>query len=639
MADLQKTVNVKPTISSVGNPTAQSVDYASGIASLGERAKTFVLDKKKDKLASDLESLSDPSLVRSISDTFLSSKKEFERLKHGLAQGALSQTHVNIATEALLKEAIGNMPALAPELRRYAATELGFDPTGSALRAAIGATIPKEEEKNPVLKKIEDTAEAFAATTGGDPATIRRLMGQNLLLVEESDLVTRQAVLGNANADKIAQKTAQESQAHISDFTADIVELVNTNQLTNPGQVKVQMLARQQAHRQALMDRFNKAGIRLDQTELKKHMDNVDAQWASIQQIVDTGNFAEITSTNVKGLTNAMTIAAYDVWGDVAMANLAGGQAAVDHMLLTLDKFNSPEQLALLKQTDPALKRFLNTQDDLYRLGAAGFMNVMGYKPQFSENQLQVPTLGGNNSNTSGIPEPVLQNMSDRVFYDLTTKGNLTPEERHRVLNYAKGHGQTYKVLGAYFQNGARTNATPEEVQFITQTFEEEYPQLVSRLAAEVASSGDWSVEIHNGQVRVNTPTSYQIPSGGPGSRSAPVTNLPSVHLSSTVESDLKRLNSFDKGVKNGWAADFGKSPDTFLQETADMINGEIDKIKTTQGDLNAAITAFEQNPTPENLEAIRAIDPDIIAEAERLSSSSSTGRESSRSGGGSNAK
>lgn len=63
-----------------------------------------------------------------------------DKLRQANLQGRLTGDAFRAKTEAMLKSYINQTPGLSTELRKIAASTLGFDPTGSALDAALRLT-------------------------------------------------------------------------------------------------------------------------------------------------------------------------------------------------------------------------------------------------------------------------------------------------------------------------------------------------------------------------------------------------------------------------------------------------------------------------------------------------------------------
>lgn len=619
MADLQRHNNVKPTISSVGSPSiSTSTDVSEGIAQLGDAVRTFAISKKKDSLEEELRSLGDDVFAVTTGKEVKRVTDRISRLKSARDQGQISDTMIKIETEAILKESIDSMPAFAPEMRRHAASILGFDPTGAQIRALLD--IPEENNSNTVLDRFKDNAEAISKTTGVDTDTIMKLQGQALFTKQQADLITQQAVLGNAGRKEILSATAKEADGHITDFMGDLVTLTNSGGIASPAEVKAQLQARLLGHKQALRDRYIAAGISPDSADLSRDMNIIEDQWEPLFEMTEEGSLTNILSNNAKAISNAMAIEGYNVMGDVALINSAAGQEGVKNYFLTIQKYGKKGQLDLLKANNPVLARHVETLEDSQKLAADAYKRVMGMSPAFS-NTLNI---------TESQKEETVNEMADHILYDVVKNKNMSELEKESRLAYVKGHGQKFKALGGYFQSGARSAASPEEIRFVSQTFEEEYPAMIERMAAELVADGNFKVRVENGKLVPFDPKSgislssgqgsqtINIP-GGPGrSFETPSLALQDINVSSTTMADLARMSSFDKGIKNGWASDFKKSPQTFLDETASIINGGIDKIEAVSKDLGEAIKVFENEPTPENLEAIRNIDPALVAEIEQ---------------------
>ena len=603
MADLQRQVNVKPTIASIGSPPQQTNVAAQAIREVGGAVRSFLVERKKSKLTEELRSLGDDVFAVTTGKEVQKTTDRINRLKQARDQGAISDTMVKIEAEALLKESIDTMPGFGTELRQHAARILGFDPTGSQIRALLD--IPKDSG-NVFEDRQRQQAEFIAGTLGVDVNDVLKVQAKALLSKEQADLVTQQATIGGAGRRDILNATIAEADGFVSDFMGDVVTEIKQGGISDPEALKAEINARILGQQQALRDRYLAAGLTPDSNEIARDMALVESQWESLIDMADSGSLGNILSNHSKALTHAMTIEGYNVMGDVALINSAAGQEGVKHYFLTLDKYGKQGQLDLLRATNPVLNRTVETIEDSTRLASEAYKRVMGVSPQFEGQNALSPD-----------EQATIDVYSDRIYYDLAVNNNLSEEERLQVLSYAKNHGQKFKAVGAYMQKGARAAAGPEEIRFVKQTFQEEYPALINRVSSESASGGPLgkiAVEVENNElVLVDKRTGLKVGTNPNSFLATPV-------ATPTAMNDIKRLNSFFKGLQNGWAGDLEVSVDSYLSDTASQINSTASQEEADRSNLESAIKAFENNPTIETFEAIREIDPDLASAVEQAS-------------------
>lgn len=555
MANLQRQVNVQPTAASYQSQASNinpEANLLNDLAPVVDQVRSFVADQKKDKLTEELRALGDDVFAVNTGKEVKRATDRFKRLRQAKDQGALTDTMVKLEAEAILKEEIDSMPAFGPELRRHAASLLGYDPTGAQIRALMDMPKEDEPEGNTVLDKMRQTAEAISATTGANVDDIMKLQGRAMYASQQADLLAQQAAIGNAGRKEILNAAAREADGHISAFMGDLVTNIRAGGVTSPAEVTAELNARVLGHKQALRDRYAAAGISPDASQLSQDMALIDEQWSPTMELAKDGSLSNILSDNVKALTSAMTIEGFNVMGDVALINQVAGQEGVRHYFLTMDKYGKKEQMDLLITSNPVLARNVQSQGDAVKLASEAYKTIMGQAPVFSDNE-------------------ALKAMTDRVFYDVVKNNNATPEEKEKRLDFAKQSGQKFKVIGGYMQAGARSAASPDEVRFVTQTFEEEYPRLVERVAAEVTAEGNWKVKVDGGKLVAYDPKSGM--SRGLGSQ---FFATEAVNVSASAKADLVRLNAFNTGIANGWAYDLKREPKTFLDETAKAINDAI---------------------------------------------------------------
>jgi hypothetical protein len=375
------------------------------------------------------------------------------------------------------------------------------------------------------------------------------------------------------------------------------------------------------AQKKALRDRYLAAGINPSPADLAADFAAIEDQWSSVEALNKSGALADILTNNARSITASMTIGAADVMGDVLLLNAAGGQESVKNYYTVVDKYSTPGALKLLQETNPLLRQTIDNVDTARKISSEAYKRVMGVSPAYGGG------LGMNSSLSTRTFSPeeqaAVEAVSDQVFYDTVKMPSMTDEEKMRRLGYAKEHGQKFKMLGAYFQRGARDAASDDEVKFVAQTFEEEYPALIDRIVMDMANkkgtNDEYEVMVENGKLvkKFVNKRNYQAKPGkqavGYFSGAPIVTNEP------MTSGDLKRLNAFHTGATNGWADVMGVRPVTFLGDTLTEINGMSDVQFEKQDQLESAVSAFQSNPSADTFEAIRAIDPEFAAEVERL--------------------
>jgi hypothetical protein len=623
MANLQREINAGTNVASVGEAPPADTSVAEAIQAVGSQVKTFVVEKKKTDLEQELETLGDEVFAARTGTELQKATDRFKRLQQGQEQGVLSDTMVKIEAEKLLKESIDSMPAFGPELRQHAAQILGYDPTGTHIRALMDIPENSAGRQTFADKQLEQ-AQFISENLDLPVNTVLKLQAKGLLQKQRADLVTQQATIGAAGRRDIFNATMLESDTFVTGFMQDMMGKIRSGEfIDNPEETISLLEAHKLGQKQALRDRYAAAGISPDATELSRDMAAVDEQWGSLKELAQTGSLGNILNNNATDLGNALTIDGYNVMGDVAIMNKMGGQEAVKNFFTSLRKYGKKEQLDLLASTNPALRRFLDSQDTAVQAAAESYKRIMGVEPDFID--------GNVGRFVTQEERDALGTLDDSIFYDIAKTSALSDEEKMRRLNYAQQQGQRYKVLGAYFQKGGKQAASAEEVRFVRQTFKEEYPRLVARLSAELANFTDIEVSIKGNQLSAtNTAqdplnTSALVAQGSAGiipisSRGTPASLVP---VPESIRNDLTRVNSFAEGVRNGWARDLGQNPATFINDAlTDVHNGKSQNAER-QDALNSAIQAFEQNPTTESLEALRKLDPELVNSIERAAASS----------------
>lgn len=605
MPSLQRSLDTQPTIASVGETHVTPKDQSNLIQQAGGALRDFAVKRKEEKLQEDLNALGDEVVAAKQGQQLSEATDRFDRLAKAKKQGILTDDMVRIETEAILKSNIESMPAFAPELRRYAAERLGYDPTGEQLRQQLD--IPGPAEEDPRIKK----ARSLAATGAGSFEDIYTLIGNAEVAQLRADRVTAQATIGAAGRREILSATLGESQGRFADALGDVLSMVQTGGVEAPAQVKSVVLNMAAQQKQALLARYQTAGITPDSTQISADMSAVDAMWGPLIQMANEGSLTEILENNSKAIAAGLTIEGYNLFGDLFVQNQIGGQEAVKNYFKYHELFKKPEELNLLRQVSPELGLLIDTIGDSRVLGAAAYKRVMGVDPLFLRpNGTPAPA-----GETPPIDPSLVDAAADAMMYKMATDSTLAPEVKERRAAYAQARaaGAKWKVLGMYMQKGTFESATDQEKQHVQATFQEEYEPLMARIAAELSDPSLKDVTIGLDRGGILTVQSPKVPTGNPF---APYKEQ-RVQVSNETLGDLKRLQAFEQGARNGWANTFGVNANSFMPETVTRINEMRQETKQNEAEVEAAIKALEEGgPTPENIERLRKVAPDILNRA-----------------------
>lgn len=619
MADIQKRLTTQATVSE--RPVAPPSSAPGAIVRAAGQIATIISDRgarqEADRLEENLTQLGREAFAVRNDATLDQVTDRFKELKAAKEQGLLSDTFLQIEAEKILKESITKYPQYKDRFRQRAYEVVGFDPTGAQVQALYGMGQQKSGRQTYAERQLEE--DSYIAQFSGVPVeTVSRLRAQGAAAKLQAELIAQQAALGAFSGRDIFNATLNESDVYFNDMFRKVVEQVKAGGVRSPEQTLADVQVHVAAHKQALRTRYAQAGYSPSSTQLADDLAAIDRRWQPVIDLAKSGSMDEILSSQASSLANAMTIQGWRTMGKVALINQMYGQEGVRHYHLTLDRYSNPGELELLKKSDSLLAQHLNSIEDAMRGAAEAYERVMGIQ---DINEPPSPPL-------TPEQEAVRSRLEDRVRQHVTTIATLSDAEKDARLNSAReaaAHGKKFRVLGAYMQRGARAAASEEEVRFVTQTFQEEYPQLVERIAADMARAkgtpGEFSIVYRNGRIEKIYANRDLIMAP----RTAGEAQASAFYQTPQTTGDLQRLQMFSEGLANGWENDLGVRPLTFVGDTLKKITDLATAINTTQRSLEDAISAYERNPTPEMWEKVRAADPSFADEVERIARSNSS--------------
>lgn len=587
---LQRTLGVTPTVTSVGNPPAgdnTTADLIQGVTSI---ATTFLTDKTKTELGENLEGLGEEVFAARNNQIVGETTKRFERLQKAQEQGVLDKTRVSIETEKILKESISSFPVAAAELRQEAVRILGFDPTGSQVRALFASTDARPKTE---LDKMRDVANAIAATTSVPVDSVLGLLGKARLAKVQSGLAADSLALGSITRSQFLNTKSQEIESLVFDSMNTIIAEIKSGGIVSPEAFSAEIGRKKVALWNDFRRSINQSGLFPSSSELKKDKDFLDSQWGDTDSMLEDGSLFNLLQKKATSVANIAKIEGVKLLPHLAVMNSVAGAPLVESYLNALTRVTSEKQLKLLSRVDPALGIAIGTAADATNNVTAAMQNLLG-----------IQTTGG---------VPVIPQVEEVVAGDLIQHEVDVPA-RERVLDTLSARGKTFKHLSLYASKQARALATQREVEYVKARWSSEFSPLLGRLSNEVAKG--WTLEVVGGVVKV---VEGRRPKGGTLGRF----EIPSMIPPSSLQDDLTRLNSFNQLLSSGWAKDIGEEETNFLERSVNAIGIAADSGKAdskASKDLQSMIEEFQREPTEENLERIRAIAPELVTESERRS-------------------
>ena len=602
---LQKTLNVQPTVASLGNPLPPDQTTSRAIEAAGGLARTFVAEKKRNDLEEGLRELGDEVFAARTGKQLDKVSERFKALQSAKEQGTMTDTMVNIQAEKVLKETIGNMPGFGPELRQEAARILGFDPTGSEIRSLFGSGEAKRPQTQ--LEKWQDQASAIEIATGGTISASSALknIGKAAALDSQTKIAQGSLQIGNINNASFLQAHINHSQSYVMDAVADIQALTAQGGVVDPVQQLAILTQKQEEGFARYQQGLFAAGSVSTAADLSAARKTYNESYQGVKDMIQSGDMAEILKTNAGKLSDVASIEAYNALPTLAVLSKVN---AVEPFLNALTGIQSEKQLELVKKLDPALGLVLGNDPAARAKGfASAFMQVQGVDPLASGVSLTDVV----------VPDEA---VVDAVTSELI-KSNASDEVKDNLARTTAARGKAYKELSFYAQPNVRATATPLMVGNVVERWGVEFQPLVGRIAATIeASQGRHELVVDGGEIRVvQKSVGVSIPSAaggqfglGAGRRAGKGALLP---VSGALSADVARLNTHNKLVKTGWGPDVGESPVGFLERTVN----KIDTLRATDDTISkpvqtqAAFEAAVSSPTSDNLDALRLLDPELV--------------------------
>ena len=591
---LQKTLQTPSGISSVGNPVGPDTSKASAVQSATQLllggvkvAEGARLESRKQELQEGQAELGGEIDAIRRGEALTNTTERFKRLKMMQDQGLLTDSAVNIEAEKELKRVIGTTPGFGDALRQEAAKILGFDPTGSHTMSLFGKTGRTSASRpltarQKLLQESELMAEFVPGMTAEGAAGLIMQTKAGKLRAESA---VAQVQAGQAGVDSLTSAHLARADEFIMDAMGNILANIGEGGLRDPEALASAVNIKKQEMFSAISRSAAEAGVTMDRVKVKAQ---VDAAFSGMNDMISSGTMQKIMERNVKELTAAASIIGFETMGHFAVMEAAGGQVMVKAYMEGLFNIQDEGQLALMAKIDPSLAAALGNKKLMADKWSAAWSKIMN---------VPLP-VGNTEQSTPGMEDAVIQ---------ITLKNEKEPEIRNRMIEGLRQRGQKFKDYSQYAQPGVRALVTPEEVNYITTNWGVDKPALIARLGATLSQNEGVVLNMVGGKIQIKgAQTETFIPKGVGRVRGQDF-------IPQGMQADVARLNSMDDMVSNGWANDVGEDPNSFLARTLNEVNTlGADTVAGEPDGLADAMAAFDTSPSIENLDAIRAIDPDF---------------------------
>lgn len=611
MADrLQKTLEVGASIASVGSPPTSESTLARVLPAAGQVVRGLITERKKEGLEEDLRGLGEEVFAVREGKDLEDATERFKRLKKAKDQGILSDSMINIEAEKVLKQKIGINSTFAPELRREAARILGFDPTGSEIRALFGG----DKKSRPLTpqEKRRQQAEGIANVLNIDADNVERSIAKAEFSQVQLDNVTTQASLGQIASRDVLNVALNGVDSFISDATADLIMQIDQGGVVNPEIAVARLTQAKEASWSNYRQTLVRGGVNLAASDLIKQRKTFDESFqADIDLFGDQGTLDVILKRQRNSMVNEAAIIGLRAFPGLSVIGASPlGQAGVEEYLKLTTRIKDPSQLEVIKRFNPGFAAIIGNQKEVSEAVRSSYNRILGI-PNDINGDINIPGL------------------DDTVTRDLIKEAK-DPNVRDTVVNFLRGRGQSFKDIGDYAQKGVRAISTNEDVKHVKERWAIEFEPLIARISSTLKDSSATIVTVEREEevrfvgagrrkrrkVVQEAGIFLEVIAGKLTSGRSSGTTAP---IPSSLEVDIKRLNGMNKLVQNGWAGDVGEVSAGFLERTVN----KIETVKADVGDKNdvdqvgEAIDTFRQNPSPENFESIRKLDPDLATAVE----------------------
>lgn len=591
MADrLQKTLDVKPTVASVGSPSGPDMTTGDAVRALGSLATTYVAGKKQSDLNAKLKNLSDEVFAAEHGKQLENTTARFERIKAAHEQGLLTDDMKAIEAEKVLKEAIGNLPAFAPELRREAARKLGYDPTGAQVRFNMGQSQfrSSSSSKQSFAEKEMEKAIFWSSQLNIEPEVLLRQGAEATYWKGRADIAADRLRAGGSSRQEFLSEAMPHYASYVNEAVIEIAAEIKAGGVTNPEEWKARLL---QGKNMAIrLHSSGVAGTPGSSTDLMNENKAISQMFDDAIKLVDDGTFENIATRQANSLAKSTEMLGAKTFPTIYALNKAGGQAFVTSYLEGI-KHLTESQLQLMRKIDPTLEAIFSNKEALGNEMIKVFATIHG-------SPLEIGVDNRGNPVTVNPGEEVNQTLLDTMTKFIVEK-ETDKEVRKSAVKQLLAQGKPAKMLSIYAKPGVRSRATEDEVRAVTQEFKVNYPQLINNIA-QLANEEGATIKVRNGKLVADRKRTR-------GARG---------YISSELDKNLRRLQVYSDLVDNGWAQDLDIDKNNFKQSVIQEIF-DLKEEATKDAEADKLLREWESNPSEELLNRIRAIDPNLVSATE----------------------
>lgn len=535
-------------------PPAPDTSTAEIIDTIGTIAGDAIKQVRTDEVEAELRQLGSEVLVAQRGGDLKNATERFKTLKAAQEQGQLTDGEINIQAEKTIKQVIAKSPGFAEDIRRQAATILGFDPTGSQIQGLFGKS-GRNRPATPqtLVEKMMEKSEAISQATGIDAQDIFGMMGKAEVSELQKKIVSANAAVGQADAEDVFLSHQRGLDSGLNGFLGIIHNDIAQGNV-NPSDKAALQAQLSQFKSQSFLELQKDLPAGTSATQVTAFRNNFNASFTAIERAIDNGTMEDMLTSQKNAYAAAASIQGFEALPGVAvLGSIPGGSELVSEYLRTMNNVKDPGQRRLLAAINPVFATAAAKQGGLANMVSQSFLRISGAKQ-----------LDGN------IQPPAITD-ADRAMDDVVHTQVITTSTdegvRNTVLERAKARGQLFKDFSMYAQPKARGLSSKEEVKYVKSNFKPKLDATVSSLSQEMAGRDDIVLSVGaNGSISFTA-----RPDASPlsGRFSFPR------DVSGTFKDNLKRLEVLDKLVRNGWGVDVGED-NTFLERTLRSINSAV---------------------------------------------------------------
>lgn len=311
----------------------------------------------------------DQELQRQLEDVRTRSDETFRGIALATEQGAYhGGKQTELAIENSIRKLVSQTPGFEREIRGTAASVLGYDPTGFAIRQILDIDDPRDQTRNenPYLKTYFDIRAALPLLNqvqGVDmtEAEIDKVASGSARRQLNNDVLTTKLENGDLTADEAAtafiNNTASPLQLYIGSFSQRAASGNLDSKLSNNDSkiLSADMMKFRDQEFEKIIQNASKGGNFVSSTQRKKLKEEWDARWNPTIELVGNLTKTKFLEENLKEISLLTEVQGWDMAPEVMFMKNAFGDTIAGTMIEIMNNVNTEEQASLLYKHYPWL--------------------------------------------------------------------------------------------------------------------------------------------------------------------------------------------------------------------------------------------------------------------------------------------